>query len=107
MLPPAVNASDLIALSRPSAPQLRGEDLASARNVAQEFEAMAIGQMFQSMFSELETDGLFGGGAGERAFRPLLVEEYAKNTARAGGIGIADSVLSEIIRLQAGQAPGR
>lgn len=94
-------AADLLAAARPAAPGQPGEGVEAARKVAREFEAMALAQMFQTMFSGLETDGLFGGGAGEQAFRPLLVDEYARATAKAGGVGIADSVLAEIIRMQA------
>jgi flagellar protein FlgJ len=97
-------AADLLAAARPASPGAPGQGVEAARQVARDFEAMALSQLFQSMFSGLETDGLFGGGAGEQAFRPLLVDEYARATAKAGGIGIADSVLAEIIRMQT--APG-
>ena len=57
--------------------------------------------LFRSVgFEALDTDGLGGGGLGEQMFRPMLVERYAEAIARAGGVGIADSVVRELMRLQ-------
>ena len=56
--------------------------------------------MLAPMFEGLETDELFGGGPGEDIYRSILVEEYGKAIARSGGIGIADAVQREILRLQ-------
>ncbi len=70
------------------------------RRAAEEFEAVFISQMLAPMFEGLETDELFGGGPGEDVYRSILVEEYGKAIARSGGIGIADAVQREILRLQ-------
>ncbi len=70
------------------------------RRVAEEFEAVFIGQMLAPMFEGLETDELFGGGPGEDIYRSVLVEEYGKSIARAGGIGLSDIIQREILRLQ-------
>ena len=71
-----------------------------ARKAAESFEAFFISQMLADMFSGVETDPLFGGGPGETVFRSLMIDEYGKSVASTGGIGIADSVLREIVRLQ-------
>ena len=73
---------------------------AEVRRAAEEFEAVFISQMLAPMFEGLETDELFGGGPGEDIYRSILVEEYGKAIARSGGIGIADAVQREILRLQ-------
>lgn len=78
---------------------------AEIRRTAESFEAMFLAQMLAPMFDGLPTDGEFGGGAGERAFRPMLIEEYGKAIMRAGGVGVADAVAREMMRLQ-GIAPG-
>ncbi len=70
------------------------------RRVAEEFEAVFIAQMLAPMFQGLETDELFGGGPGEDIYRSVLVEEYGKSIARAGGIGLSDAIQREILRLQ-------
>ena len=83
-----------------------GPDLGSAqsreaaREIAEEFEAMFISQMLAPMFEALDTDGPTGGGSAERAFRPMLVQEYANEMVKGGGIGIADQVYTEILRMQ-------
>ncbi len=73
---------------------------AEIRRAAVEFEAVFISQMLAPMFEGLESDEMFGGGPGEDVYRSLIVEEYGKAIARAGGIGISDAVQREIIRLQ-------
>ena len=70
------------------------------RRAAEEFEAVFLSQMLAPMFEGLETDELFGGGPGEDIYRSILVEEYGKAIARSGGVGIADAVQREILRLQ-------
>jgi Rod binding domain-containing protein len=73
---------------------------AEAEAVAQQFERMFIAEMLQPMFSGIETDGPFGGGTGEDVFRPMLLDQYADAVAMAGGVGIANAVLKEILKLQ-------
>ncbi len=71
-----------------------------ARAAAESFEAFFISQMLADMFAGIETDPLFGGGQGETVFRSLMIDEYGKGVAKSGGVGIADSVMREIVRLQ-------
>jgi Rod binding domain-containing protein len=73
---------------------------AEAEAVAQEFERMFVAEMLQPMFAGIDTDGPFGGGQAEDVFRPMLLDRYADAVAKAGGVGIADAVLKEILRLQ-------
>jgi Rod binding domain-containing protein len=70
------------------------------RQAAQDFEAQALGALLQPMFEGLGSGGTFGGGAGEAQWRPMLVTEYAKGMAAAGGIGLADAVLGALQRMQ-------
>ena len=71
-----------------------------AAAVAQQFERMFIAEMLQPMFAGIETDGPFGGGNAEATFRPMLLDQYADAISRGGGIGIADSVMKEILKMQ-------
>lgn len=80
---------------------------AGARAAAQEFEAVFISQMLEHMVAGLPTDGLFGGGSAERVYRSLLVNEYGRNIARAGGFGIADRLMADILRMQEGNGHGQ
>lgn len=82
-----------------------GEDAnPELRRVAKEFEAIFLAQMMAPMFEGLDTDGLGGGGMGEEIFRPMLIERYAEALSHAGGVGIADAVVRELLRLQEARA---
>ncbi|MFQ5774595.1 MAG: rod-binding protein [Kiloniellaceae bacterium] len=89
----AQNARDATAARAAAGPD-------AVRRAAVEFEAVFLSQMLAPMFEGLETDELFGGGPGEDIYRSILVEEYGKAIARSGGVGIADAVQREILRLQ-------
>ena len=68
---------------------------------AQQFEAFAVGALLQPMFQTVDTaHGLFGGGDGEDAWKPMLVTEIAKHIAAHGGLGLAKPVMDQMIRLQ-------
>lgn len=68
---------------------------------AQDFEAMFIAEMLKPMFEGvMKPDPMFGGGKGEEIFSGLMVQEYGKIIADAGGIGIAEQVKAEMIRIQ-------
>ncbi|MTI19266.1 chemotaxis protein [Rhodobacteraceae bacterium RKSG542] len=67
---------------------------------AEEFEAVFLNQMLQSMFSGLGEDSLYGGGAGSEAWRSLQVNEYAASLSENGGIGLADAMKQQLLQLQ-------
>jgi flagellar protein FlgJ len=76
-------------------------DRAQTVKSAKDFEAMAIGQLLQPMFDTLNTaTGRFGGGAGEEAWRPMLVQELAKQLAAQGGLGLAKPIYEAMLRMQ-------
>jgi Rod binding domain-containing protein len=80
---------------------LTPEQIAKTQKAAQDFEAMALGEMLKPMFDTVDTSkGLFGGGVGEATWKPMMVDEMAKSIAGSGGIGMADAVLKEMLRIQ-------
>lgn len=88
---------------RGEAISLRGRPKASEAEItakAEEFEAVFLSQMLGHMFDGIETNDTFGGGAGEDVYKSMMVEEYGKILAKTGGIGVADHVKAEMIRLQ-------
>jgi Rod binding domain-containing protein len=85
---------------QPSAADLARMSPEKAREAAVEFEGFFIASALESMFSGIETDGLFGGGHGEKVFRSMLLQEYGKSIAEKSGLGIADTVQREILKLQ-------
>ena len=74
------------------------------RRAAEEFESVFLSEMLGPMFEGIDTEGLGGGGMGEQIFRPMLVERYAEAIGRAGGVGIADAVVREFMRMQEAQS---
>ncbi len=78
----------------------RTADAAHAKQAAQDFEAQFLSQMIEHMFAGVNTSGLFDGGHGEEMFRSMLFDQFGKVLAKAGGIGIADSVQREILKAQ-------
>ena len=73
---------------------------AALRRAAEDFEAFIITQMFEYMIVDVDTDGPFGGGPGERIFRSLLMQEYGAATAKQGGFGIADTIVRQMLATQ-------
>lgn len=68
---------------------------------AREFEEVFLGEMLKPMFEGVtEPNPVFGGGKGEEIFSGMMVQEYAKTIAARGGIGIADMVKAEMLRIQ-------
>jgi Rod binding domain-containing protein len=89
----------------PTTAELADPRTARAWHAAQEFEAMALGEMLGPMFETVDSaHGLFGGGDGEAAWRPMMTQEIAKQIARTGGIGLAVPVFRQMLQMQ--EAPG-
>ena len=73
---------------------------AQVRKAAEDVEAFFISMVYETMFSGIKADGLFGGGKAKK-FSLHDDPEYGKATAkRAGGFEIANSVQREILQLQ-------
>jgi len=71
----------------------------SARDNAEEFEAVFLNTMFEQMFGDVGK-GPFNGGAAAGPWRSFLIDEYARTVAKAGGIGIADHVERALLAQQ-------
>ena len=84
----------------PQAPASRQSAEARARATAQEFETMFVNQMLEQMTSGMKADPNFGGGPAEGIHRSMLNEEYAKQITKRGGIGVADAIYREMLRMQ-------
>ena len=63
-----------------------------------------MAQMLRPMFEGLSTEAPFGGGHAEETWRGFMIDEMGKQISRSGGIGLADQVMAEMIRMQAGQS---
>jgi flagellar protein FlgJ len=68
--------------------------------VSKDFEAVFLTQMMGAMFEGDDFNAYFGGGVSGDVYKSYLLNELGKNVAQAGGIGIAASVKSELLKLQ-------
>ena len=73
---------------------------ARMHETAEAFEASFLAQMLKPMFEGLSTDGPFGGGEAEATWRGFMIESMAGQTVKAGGIGLADQVMAQMLRMQ-------
>jgi len=67
---------------------------------SKDFEALFIGQMMEQMFGDSIGTEAFGDEESGEIYKGLMMEEYGRQMAKAGGIGIADYVKRELMKLQ-------
>jgi len=100
--------ADLAAVATPAS-LLKPVDQASAaelakradiKKTAQAFEASFLSVMLGEMFQGVQTSAPFGGGQGEKMFQSFMTEAFAKHMAKGGGVGVADAVTREMLKLQ-------
>ena len=72
--------------------------LTRAQDTAQEFEAIFLSQMLATMTQEL--GGAGGVAGGSEVYREMFNKEVAKMISRTGGIGVADTILQEVLKTQ-------
>ncbi len=70
-----------------------------ARETAKDFEAVFVNQMLNLMQPDLKNDEFHGGHA-EEQFRTFLNDEISQEIAESGGVGVADHIYAELIKLQ-------
>ncbi|HEX4181885.1 MAG TPA: rod-binding protein [Caulobacteraceae bacterium] len=73
---------------------------AAIKKSAQDFEASFLTSALGSMFAGVTVSAPFGGGEGEQAFKSFLNDAMAKQIVKKGGIGIADAVQREMLKMQ-------
>jgi peptidoglycan hydrolase FlgJ len=76
---------------------------AKAKATATDFEAMFLNSMFSQMTNGVKGEGPFGDTPGTGVWRSMLTEQYSKNFAKAGGVGISNDVYRTLILQQAGR----
>ncbi|HZF33290.1 MAG TPA: rod-binding protein [Candidatus Angelobacter sp.] len=93
-------ATNQPAAAQPGAPAI--DRNSPAYKSAKEFESVFLGQMVAQMYSGTEAKGPFGGGFAEETYRSLFNQELGRQMSAGGGVGIADAVYAEILKLQGG-----
>nr|WP_225714463.1 flagellar assembly peptidoglycan hydrolase FlgJ [Bradyrhizobium semiaridum] len=77
---------------------------AKAKATATDFESMFLNSMFSQMTTGVKGDGPFGDTVGTGVWRSMLTDQYAKNFAKAGGVGISSDVFRSLILQQANKS---
>jgi Rod binding domain-containing protein len=72
-----------------------------AKATATDFEAMFLNSMFSQMTAGLKGEGPFGNTPSTGVWRSMLTEQYSKQFAKAGGVGISNEVYRTLILTQA------
>jgi peptidoglycan hydrolase FlgJ len=85
-----------------------GKTTPSARKAwaaAQNFESVLLNTLMAPVFDKLDGEGPLGedSGTGGDAWRGMLVDEYAKGFAGAGGVGLSKDIYRQLMRLQEGR----
>jgi Rod binding domain-containing protein len=77
-------------------------DKAKARKQADDFESVFLEQVTQQLMATPEgTEGPLGeNGTGGNIFKSQLTSEYAKQLQKAGGIGLSDSIMRDLLKVQ-------
>ena len=71
------------------------------RAQARELEGVFLNTLMKQMFSGLKTDqSSFGGGFAEETWRGMQAEQLSTQIAEAGGLGIAESLMGDLIAMQ-------
>ena len=83
-----------------AAPAVDAKDQAKIKESAEDFEALFVTHAFEDMYGDLSSDPVFGGGEAENIFRSFLLQEYGKQVAKTGGIGVSDMVQKQLLQLQ-------
>ncbi|HWA63457.1 MAG TPA: rod-binding protein [Caulobacteraceae bacterium] len=100
MTAPLSASPDLIA---PAPTAVSAAELAKRGQIdktAKDFETQFLGIMFQEMFKDVSVSEPFGGGQAEDMWKSFMTDAMARQTTKAGGIGLAASVSREMLKLQ-------
>lgn len=72
-----------------------------ARQQAMELEGIFLNTLMKEMFSSISTEeSEFGGGFAEETWRGMQAEQLADAMADAGGVGLADALLPDLLAAQ-------
>jgi len=97
---PLLNASAASALKSVGATAAENTpNVETTRKAAEEFEAVFLSQMLATMTQELGGAGSVAGEGGD-VYQDMFTQEVAKMISRSGGIGVADAILQEMLKVQ-------
>lgn len=82
-------------------------DKAKAKKQADDFESVYLEQVTQQLFATPEgSEGPLGdNGIGGNIYKAQLTTQYAKQIQKAGGVGLSDSIMRDLLKVQERAAP--
>lgn len=90
---PALHANSQSSLLSPGA-------LARLEDQSREMEGVFLNTLMKEMFASVSAQGEIDGGFAEETWRGMQAEQMASAVAEAGGIGLAEAILPELIAAQ-------
>jgi flagellar protein FlgJ len=81
---------------------LSPREVARLREVARDFEAVLLHQMLKAMRATVPDGGAFPQTAGRRVYEGLMDDELAKAATRGRGLGLAEVLVRDLLRLRGG-----
>jgi peptidoglycan hydrolase FlgJ len=95
----AIAGSVTESLSKPAS--TTAAQSAKLRKTATDFESMFLESSLDRLTQSEGTEGPLGeNGTGGGVWRSMLTKEYAQQIVKSGGVGIADQVFREMMKLQ-------
>ncbi|AIQ93886.1 motility and Chemotaxis [Methylobacterium phyllosphaerae] len=86
---------------------IKSASKAKAWKTATEFESMFLENSLDRLTQSDGTEGPLGeNGTGGGVYRSMLTKEYATQIVKSGGVGIADSIFREIMKMQGAASEG-
>ncbi len=73
---------------------------AQATTASKDFEAMFLSEMLGQMFGDSVGTDAFGDADSSEIYKGMMVDAYGKEIGKSGGIGIADYVKKELLKIQ-------
>lgn len=81
------------------ASEARGGQTDRLRETAQEFESVFLAQLLGALNTGLG-QGLTGEGGDADVYQDMFNQEVARLISRTGGIGVADAIFREMLKMQ-------
>lgn len=97
---PTLPGLSAVPVTRPSLPA----DPAKLWKTARDLEAVALGEFLKPMFDTVDSkQNIFSGGDAEKTWRPMMIDEIAKQIAASGGLGLAAPIHDAMLKMQEGR----
>ncbi len=74
------------------------DDKVALQKAAEDFEAIFLNMILQSMRKTVPENGLIAKSNGEKIFESMLDQSYAEQMAHAGGIGLSKMIVEQLSR---------